>query len=150
MTLFQCNVQSIQAAQSILPCKLVSFPCKYLGLPLSLWRPSKTDFLELIDKISNKLPGWKATLMNQVGRAVQIKSVLTTIPIYHSISLQCPKWDLKAIDKIQRRFLWKGHKDVRGGHCLVNWNKVWRPINLGRLGIHNLEMVEWALNMRWL
>jgi hypothetical protein len=64
--------------------------------------------------------------------------------------VQYPKWVLKAISKIIRVFLWKGRKDVKGGHCLVAWQRVCRPTNLGGLGILNLEMLSWALQMRWL
>jgi hypothetical protein len=32
----------------------------------------------------------------------------------------------------------------------MNWNRVCRPLDLGGLGIHNLESLGWALNMRWL
>jgi hypothetical protein len=39
---------------------------------------------------------------------------------------------------------------MKGGHCLVNWEQVCRPLDLGGLGIHNLEMFGWALYMRWL
>jgi hypothetical protein len=63
---------------------------------------------------------------------------------------QCPKWVLKAIDKIRRGFLWKGTKDVKGGHCVVSWTRVCRPLCLGGLGIHNLEILGWALSLRWL
>jgi hypothetical protein len=57
---------------------------------------------------------------------------------------------VKAIDKIRRGFSWRGRKDVRGGHCVVGWNKVSKPLSLGGLGIHNLEILGWALNPRWL
>jgi hypothetical protein len=36
------------------------------------------------------------------------------------------------------------------GCCLVAWEKVMRPLDLGGLGIHNLEIMGWALQMRWL
>ena len=47
-------------------------------------------------------------------------------------------------------FLWKGRKDVKGGHCLVAWPKVTRPTELGGLGISNLQQLGWALRARWL
>jgi hypothetical protein len=53
--------------------------------------------------------------MHSAGRNVLVKAVLTAIPIHHLMVLQCPKWVLKAIDKIRRDFLWKGRRDIRGG-----------------------------------
>jgi hypothetical protein len=70
--------------------------------------------------------------------------VLSGIPVYLLITLKVPKWVIKAIDKI-RSFLWKGRKEARGGNCLIT-----RPIELGGLGIPNLLIMSWALQMRWL
>ena len=66
------------------------------------------------------------------------------------MALDLPPWALKAIDKIKRVFLWKGRKDARGGHCLLAWPKVARPLNLGGLGISNHQNLGWALKLRWL
>jgi hypothetical protein len=33
---------------------------------------------------------------------------------------------------------------------LVAWEKVQRPLQYGGLGIHNLELLGWALRIRWL
>jgi hypothetical protein len=41
-------------------------------------------------------------------------------------------------------------KEVKGGHCLVAWGKVCRPLQLGGLGIASLPELCWALRMRWL
>jgi hypothetical protein len=76
--------------------------------------------------------------------------VLTVIPIYHFIALHYPKWVIKSIDKIRRGFLWKGQKNVVGGHCLVGWERVCRPLDLGGLRIHNLEFLGRSLTLRWL
>lgn len=64
--------------------------------------------------------------------------------------MDLPKWALKAIDKARRAFLWKGRKEVNGGHCLVPWDKICRLLELGGLEIHNLKILGWALRMRWL
>jgi hypothetical protein len=70
--------------------------------------------------------------------------------VYLSMVVDLPAWAIKAIDKIRRGFLWKGRKDVKGGHCLVAWPKVTRPTELGGLGISNLQQLGWALRSRWL
>ena len=66
------------------------------------------------------------------------------------LALELPPSVLKAIDKIRRAFLWKGRKDAKGGHCLLAWPKVTRPVFLGGLGISDLQKLGWALKLRWL
>lgn len=148
MTPIHCSEQNIDAAHEFF-CNKVDFPCKYLGLPLSARRLPKEAFLELIDKIANKLQdGRLPSFTQQEEWPSLVKSVLTAIPIYHLIALQCPKWVIKSIDKILRGFLWKGRNDIKGDHCIVGWARVCRPLSLGGLGIHNLETLGWALVMR--
>ena len=39
---------------------------------------------------------------------------------------------------------------MNGGHRLVAWGQIKRLIDLGRMGILDLEVIRWALIMRWL
>lgn len=103
-----------------------------------------------IDKIADHLPGWKAPLMNKAGHLVMVRAVLTATPIHHLIALDLPKWVLKAIDKRRKGFLWKEQEHANGRNCLVSWARVQRPLEFGGLGIHNLEVLGWALRIRWL
>jgi len=64
----QCSDASMAVIQSLLPCEIMNFPCKYLGLPLSLRKLTKEQFQPIIDRITDQLPGWKADLMTQAGR----------------------------------------------------------------------------------
>lgn len=57
---------------------------------------------------------------------------------------------LKKINKIIRDFLWHGKSDACGGHSLVNWDRVCRPIELGGFGIRDLWHTGIALRTRWL
>jgi len=145
----QCDNNIAEVVNDTLQCTTAAFPSTYLGLPISDRKLRKCDLMAWIEKIGNKLPGWKASLISLSGRAVLVHFVLTAIPIYLLVALKVPKWFIKAIDKI-RSFLWKGRKNVNGGCCLVAWEKVMRPFELGGLGIHNLEVMGWALQMRWL
>jgi hypothetical protein len=55
-----------------LPCELASFPCKYLGLPLSLKKLPKNQVQPIIDRVADQLSGWKADIMTRVDRRVQV------------------------------------------------------------------------------
>ena len=70
------------------------------------------------------MEGWFA---HKAGRNILVQSVLTSMLIYLLLALDLPAKALEAIDKIRRGFLWKGRKDVKGGHCLIAWPNVTRP-----------------------
>jgi len=146
----QCLEDDNAIIQEQLTCQILDFPCKYQGVPLSLRKLSKAQIQPIIDKIADQLPGWKADLLTREGRKVLVQFVLTSMLVYLLMDMDLPPWALKAIDKIRRGFLWKGRKDVKGGHCLLAWPKVARPHELGGLGISSLQQLGWALRMRWL
>jgi hypothetical protein len=81
-----------------------------------------------------------------------VKSILSAMPTFYMIVFKVPKWGFKYIDRFRRSFLWKEKypKNVKGGHCLVNWQTYLRPKNLGGLGIKDLEKFNMTLRLRWL
>jgi len=56
----QCQEEDRHLIHSLLPCQLLDFPCKYLGVHLSLHKLTKAQVQPIIDRISDQLPGWKA------------------------------------------------------------------------------------------
>jgi hypothetical protein len=65
------------------------------------------------------LLGWKAELMNRAGHTVHVQFVMTARIIYTVMAIEFPAWAFKAIEKLQKGFVWKGRKDVNGVHCLL-------------------------------
>jgi hypothetical protein len=141
--------QTIAAAKDLLHCESADFPCKYLGLPLSIKKLTRAQIQSIIDKVASSLPGWMAELMNRVGRAVHAQFVMAAKAIYTAIAVDLPLWVVKAIEKILRGFLWKGRQQAKGGHCLLAWAKVARPKELGGLGLFDIRKLSWALRARW-
>jgi hypothetical protein len=134
----RCDDQILNVVKELLPCDFVGFPCKYLGLPLSLTRLTKGQMQNIIDRMSSLLLGWKSELMNRAGRAVHIQFVMATRITYMAMVLEFPSWAYKAMAKLQRGFLWRGSKETKGRHYLLAWPKVTRPKELRGLGIHDM------------
>jgi hypothetical protein len=129
-----------------------SFPCKYLGLPLHYKKPSREMLQPLIQKMHNRLPGWKRIFFSYPSRETLVKSVLSAMPTYFMTVHKMPKWAFAKMDRIKRSFFLKGQDldKVKGGHCLVNWQTCLRPKKWGGLGIKDLDRFSRALRLRWL
>jgi hypothetical protein len=108
-----CGDQDLERVQEALPCNVSQFPCRYLGLPLSIMKLPKRDLYPLIDKIADQLPGWKATFIHPVGRAALIKSILTAIPVYHLIARNVPNGFSRQLKKFREVFFGKGTRTSR-------------------------------------
>jgi hypothetical protein len=78
----------------------------------------------LFDKMANKLLAWNGNHMNSNGRLALVKSTLSVMPIYVSVSLGLLSWVLRAMAKIMKPFLWTSTDIIQGGKCLVVWSRV--------------------------
>ena len=78
----QCMAEHLTTLQAHFPCQISEFPCTYLGVPLSPYKLTKTQVQPIIEKIADRLPGWKADLLTKVGRSILVQSVLTSMVIY--------------------------------------------------------------------
>ena len=100
-----CEGEFLETVINTLQCTTSSFPTTYLGLPLSDKKLRRCDLLSWIERVVNKLPGWKASMMTLAGRAVLVRFILTAIPIYLLLAIKVPKWFIRTVDKIRRGFL---------------------------------------------
>jgi hypothetical protein len=139
MVAIRCNDDQRQLAATLFLCQQVEFPITYLGVPLSTGKLPRSVWQWLIDKVADKLPVWKGALMHRAGRLALIKSTLSAILIYTSICLGLPAWVHKALTKIIKAFLWAGLDAVKLGKCLVAWDRVQRPTQLGGLGVLDMR-----------
>ena len=149
-TLLHCDQEEAEPVVQQLGCPIVELPITYLGIPLTIRRPTAAQLQPVVDRAANALPTWKAHLMHHAGRLALVKAVLAAIPIHQLLVLAPPKRIIKQLERIQRGFLWAGRAEANGGHCHVNWRRVCRPLSLGGLGVRDLERTGLALRLRWL
>lgn len=58
----------------------------HLGMQVAAERSSCRQFQYLVDRVSQRLNGWKEKSLSYVGREVLIKSIIQVIPSY---TMQC-------------------------------------------------------------
>jgi hypothetical protein len=61
----QCSEDDPMVVHNLLPCERSDFPCRYLGIPLSLRKLTKEQLQPIIDRIVDRLPSWKADLVTK-------------------------------------------------------------------------------------
>ncbi|XP_073367970.1 uncharacterized protein [Aegilops tauschii subsp. strangulata] len=117
-----CSQEEVSLVCSILGCSSNTFPCTYLGLPLTLRKQSAAQLQSLVDRLADCLPHWKAAMLPKSGRLTLILSVLCAISIHSMLAMNIPVKIIKALSKICRGFLWCGKKEEARGHCAVAWD----------------------------
>ena len=86
-----CSKLGIQATTNI--GNYLRFPIKHKGVPRN-----RLNFI--IERVMNKLAGWKARFLSFAGRSVLVKSVMSSIPNYVMQVATLPSHLCENLDKI--------------------------------------------------
>ena len=130
---------------SALGCRREGFPQTYLGLPLSNSKLRLSAFAPNIDKCDKYLAGWQASLLNQMGRATLINSVLDSQLIY---AMEIPPGIIEQVDQKRRYFLWSGTGTSAAGKSMVAWEHVCDTKELGGLGLRDFGIQNTCLLLK--
>ena len=133
-----------------LHCSISAFPIQYLGLPLSTRKVPTSALLPLVEKMAKRLGTWQACLLSRGERLALVRHVLSAMPVHPLLAMALSPSILKLVNRLIRDFLWHGRKEALSGNCLVNWQKVCRPLELGSLGVRDLQRTGISLQARWL
>lgn len=109
----------------------------YLGFPLSHGNFNAQCFSGILTKLTSKLMAWENRYLNFSGRAVLIKSVLSSIPLHIMQCIKLPQSTLSSIDKLIRFFLWGGSSTSQSKSIVhyVSWKIVTKPLHENSLNI---------------
>ncbi|KAG2685838.1 hypothetical protein I3760_10G144400 [Carya illinoinensis] len=121
---------------------------KYLGVNIVEGRVAFSYMEDLVNKIRNKVSGWKTRLLSAGGKLILLKHVLLSLPIYLLSVVQVPKSVLNSINRILSNFFW-GESDGSPKRKWCAWNKICKPIKEGGLGVRDLEEVQNSLHMKF-
>jgi len=119
-----------------------------LGLPIG-GDPRKHQFwCPLVDRIRNRLSGWKCKNLSLGGRLVLLKSVLSSVPIYFLSFFKAPSGIISSLGSIFSKFFWEGGEDVRK-ISWIKWDNICLQIENGGLGVKRLNEFNISLLGKW-
>jgi Reverse transcriptase (RNA-dependent DNA polymerase) len=147
------RTDKVNGLAAIMQCQASKFPIMHLGLPLSDKKLPKDAYNKIFNNEERRLAGWKADLLSIGGRLVLLNSILTTQLAYFMSVFVLPKWVIMRLEKIQRRFLWHGHKEKQGQTrpvYLASWLMVTRSKRQGALGVRDLTLANHSLMIKWM
>ena len=88
-------------------CAKGTLPFTYLGLPLSISKPTVADFKPLVNKCERRLISI-SSFLSQAGRLEFTNAVFSALPTFAMCTFSLPKTIIKQIDKYRKHCLWRG------------------------------------------
>ncbi|GJR41802.1 RNA-directed DNA polymerase, eukaryota [Tanacetum coccineum] len=97
--------EEVDSAARYVGCSTFTPPFNYLGITLGNNMAKISSWDDHINKLSTRLSKWKSKLLSIGGRFTLIKSVLSSIPLYHMSIFKVPMGVLNNMEAIRRNFL---------------------------------------------
>ena len=126
---------------------------KYFGFPLKHPGSSSQEYNFILDRVKQKLSGWKTNMLSLVGRTVLIQASLAVVPSYVMQYTHLPRRILDGLDRVNCNFLWGSLKATKKIHW-VGWDKLIKSKEEGGLGLQSangknialLSMLNWRFH----
>lgn len=116
----------------------------YLGNPFCKPPSKRAAFNGLVDKLKDRMCGWRGRLLSQAGRLILIKSVVESSTQHSIQSFLWPKNIAAKVDKLTCDFFW-GFKEPSGHHLyLRSWHHLCTPRQQGGLGLRTFHDINQA------
>nr|GEX93971.1 RNA-directed DNA polymerase, eukaryota, reverse transcriptase zinc-binding domain protein [Tanacetum cinerariifolium] len=121
----------VAAAASLIGCSILTAHFNYLGVKVGSNMSRITTWDDVISKVSSRLSKWKLKLLSIGDRLSLLKSVLTSIPLYHMSIFKVPIDVLNHLESIRRKFFY-GVDGSDRKLAWIGWNMwVWRFLTDG-------------------
>jgi hypothetical protein len=107
-------------------CKSGSLPFTYLGLPMSMNKPTVQDCLPMVNRVERRLVS-TSLLLSQGAKLQMVNSVLSSLTTFYLCSIKVPIAIIKQIDKYRRHCLWRWGDLNNKKPPMAAWHMVTRP-----------------------
>ncbi|XP_026378452.1 uncharacterized protein LOC113272874 [Papaver somniferum] len=123
------------------------FPDKYLGIQLKPGIVRHIHVRQVVEKIMDKLAGWKGKLLSFQARLVLIRSVIASYVIHSMVVYKWPCNIIKQVERAIRNFLWSGDAEKRKFFTVL-YDNLCCSRREGGLGLRRLVDVNKAMLMK--
>ncbi|GJR75905.1 hypothetical protein Tco_0088270 [Tanacetum coccineum] len=138
----------VERAASTIGCSTFTSPFKYLGVKVGGNMPRIDSWDEVITKVSTRLSKWKIKALSIGGRLTLLKSVLTSIMLYHMSIFKVPMGVLKKMESIRRNFF-NGVDQADKSITWIGWEKVLASKKNGGHGVSSFFASNRGLLFKW-
>ncbi|GKB17441.1 RNA-directed DNA polymerase, eukaryota, reverse transcriptase zinc-binding domain protein [Tanacetum coccineum] len=126
----ETRLEEVDATTTFMGCSIFTTPFVHLGVKVGVAMSRIKSWDDGVAKVSSHLSKWKLKTLSIDGRLTLIKSVLTSIPLYHMSIFKVPWGVLKLLESIRRNFS-NGVDGSERKMSWISWNKVWRFFSHG-------------------
>lgn len=109
-------VSYIGAIKGIFGIEVVSKHLQYLGRPTSISHNRKDILKPIVDRVAQKVGGWKEKLFLIGGEEVLIKAVAQIVLTYTMSFFQLPEGTIVDIHRLLQNFCWGYHDSENNMH----------------------------------
>ncbi|VFQ96694.1 unnamed protein product [Cuscuta campestris] len=141
------KARDISKIENLLHMKHDRLPFKYLGAPICKGKLKKTDCGELLNHFSKYIDTWYSKTLNQMGRLILIKHVLSSIPLHLIAVHTLPKSIINKLHSMMSNFFW-GKNNKKEKHHWKKWGDLCLPKSEGGLGLRDLHELQEAYSIK--
>ncbi|VFQ65925.1 unnamed protein product [Cuscuta campestris] len=141
---------AISKIEGILGMKHDKLPFKYLGAPICKGKLKKTDCGELFKHFNKYIDSWYSKTLNQSGRLILIKHVLSSIPLHLIAAHTLPKSVITKLHSMMANFFW-GTSSGNNKYHWTKWEDICKPKEEGGLGVRDIRDIQdaYSIKMWW-
>jgi hypothetical protein len=122
----------------------VALSDKYLGLPALVGADRSDCFEHFIERIIQRINGWKEKILSVGGKEILLKAVVQAIPVYAMPVFQIPKGICKRMTDAIAQFWWGDDENNNKMHWMAWW-KMCYPKNEGGMGFQDFHSFNLAM-----